>query len=124
MKTEVKDVPNSYIFKYDDYGNAIDEFHGTATKKIKKYYLNEMETDSSAIDNTSASENINDTNTKIDSEKTVLNNKYIKKDVKINRACAAFYLSGKAKADSASLTNSSRTFGYSFQYLLYKFSSF
>ena len=41
-------------------------------------------------------------------------NKYIKQNVKINRAGVAFCLSGKAKANSAPLTNSSRTFGVAF----------
>lgn len=35
VKTEVKDVPNSYIYKYDDYGNVTNEFHGTVTKKSR-----------------------------------------------------------------------------------------
>lgn len=114
VKTEVKDVPNSYIYKYDDYGNVTNEFHGTVTKKIKKYYLNETATGNSSSDNTSATESIKDTNTNIDSEQTVLYNKYIKQNVKINRAGVAFCLSGKAKANSAPLTNSSRTFGVAF----------
>lgn len=114
VKTEVKDVPNSYIYKYDDYGNVTNEFHGTVTKKIKKYYLNETATGNSSSDNTSTTESIKDTNTNIDSEQTVLYNKYIKQNVKINRAGVAFCLSGKAKANSAPLTNSSRTFGVAF----------
>lgn len=82
--------------------------------KIKKYYLNETATGNSSSDNTSATESIKDTNTNIDSEQTVLYNKYIKQNVKINRAGVAFCLSGKAKANSAPLTNSSRTFGVAF----------
>lgn len=45
--------------------------------KIKKYYLNETATGNSSSDNTSATESIKDTNTNIDSEQTVLYNKYI-----------------------------------------------
>lgn len=81
MKTEVKDVPNSYITSMMITEMSPMSFTARSLKN-QKYYLNEIATGNSSSDNTSATESIKDTNTNIDSEQTVLYNKYIKQNVK------------------------------------------
>ena len=108
VKTIDVAVPDSYIYKYDEYGNVINEFHGTVNKKIKKYYFDEPIEDTTA----EQTETTQPTTSSDDSEIVSGNdNSYIYQNVNVDRAYVSFNLVGEAQARSVPLTNNARSFG-------------
>ena len=102
-KTVTETAPMDSITSYDDYGNAIKSEQGFVTRTVKKTY----EVESS---DTSTDEDGDDTDDSTSSS-SLLGNKYIYQNVKVDKAGVSFKINGTAKAESVPLSNENRTFG-------------
>lgn len=102
------EVPDSYLFTYDEYGNVINEYNGTVNKTIRKVYLVDSESNEATTPTTESNLNLPSENTLSSS---ILDNNYIYQDVKVGRSGVMFNLSGEAQAISVPLSNENRTFG-------------
>lgn len=102
-KTVTETEPNDSITTYDDYGNAIKSEQGFVVREVKKTY----EVESS---DTSTDEDGDDTDDSTSSS-SLLGNKYIYQNVKVDKAGVSFKINGTAKAESVPLSNENRTFG-------------